>query len=80
MVAMRHAMGYIVCIGRDPEPPHQKIMKTTIELIDQIAEAIDRQRDNLLAMDLTQARYSHRLTACRRLAGDAKALLEEATD
>ena len=54
-------------------------MKSTIELLDQIAEAIDRQRDNLLTMDLIHARYSHRLAACRRLAGDARALIEEAS-
>lgn len=42
--------------------------------------ATARLRDTLLAMDLATARYSHGLARCRRLAGDARALLQEATD
>lgn len=57
-------------------------MNTTAALNDlATAEAaLQRLRDASLALDLTTARIAHRIARCRRLAGDARALLEEAED
>ena len=40
--------------------------------------ALQRLQDASMALDLSSARISHRIARCRRLAGDARALLEEA--
>lgn len=46
--------------------------------IDAAMAACQRLLDTITAMDLAVARYSHTLKRCQRLAGDARALLEEA--
>lgn len=53
---------------------------TDAQLITAIETAATRLQDACLTMDLAAARYGHTLTRCRRLAGDARALLEEALD
>ena len=53
---------------------------TTAELIATAEQSLSRLQDACLALDLATARRTHRLARCRRLAGDARALLEEATD
>ncbi len=41
MVARRHAVGYIVCIGRDPEPPHHRLTAVTAVILVQSSESSD---------------------------------------
>lgn len=53
---------------------------TDTDLLTALETASTRLSDALLALDLATARHSHALARCRRLAGDARALLEEATD
>lgn len=55
-------------------------MNTTAELITAAQQSLARLQDACLALDLATARQGHRLASCRRLAGDARALLEEASD
>ena len=33
IVAIRHATGYIMCIGKDPEPPHHRLTVMTAPLL-----------------------------------------------
>lgn len=53
---------------------------TNAQLIAAAETATTRLQDACLTLDLATARHGHRLAHCRRLAGDARALLEEATD
>lgn len=53
---------------------------TTAELIATAEQSLSRLQGACLTLDLATARCTHRLARCRRLAGDARALLEEATD
>jgi hypothetical protein len=55
-------------------------MTRTDDLIHSLEAALLRLQSACLALDLATASHSHRLTRCRQLAGDARALLEEATD
>lgn len=48
--------------------------------IDAAMAACQRLQDQVMALDLATARYSHSLRRCQELAGDIQALLEEATD
>jgi len=45
-----------------------------------IESALYRMRCHLNAMAAAEARFTRQAATCRRLAGDAKALLEEATE
>jgi hypothetical protein len=53
---------------------------TDTDLITALETAAARLDDALWGLDLATARYGHGLARCRRLARDAQALLEEATD
>lgn len=53
---------------------------TDAQLITALETASARLDDALWGLDLATARYGHALARCRRLARDAQALLEEATD
>jgi hypothetical protein len=57
-------------------------MNTTTALADLAATeaALHRLRCHLNSMDAAGARMARQAATCRRLAGDARALLEEATD
>lgn len=60
--------------------PTANIQMKISDLIKTAEVAISRYENASLALDLAQANYNHRLARCRRLAGDAMALLEEATE
>jgi hypothetical protein len=57
-------------------------MNTTTALSDLAAaeEALYRLRCHLNSMEATGARMGRQIESCRRTAGDARALLQEATD
>lgn len=48
--------------------------------IDAAMAACRRLEDQVMALDLAVARHGHSLRRCQQLAGDIRALLEEATD
>ena len=48
--------------------------------IDAAMAACRRLEDQVMALDLAVARRGHSLRRCQQLAGDIRALLEEATD
>lgn len=57
-------------------------MNTTTALLDLAAAeaALHRLQCHLNSMDAAAARMTRQIATCRRLAGDARSLLEEATD
>mgnify|MGYP003336794372 FL=1 len=57
-------------------------MNTTAALIDLAAaeDALQRLRCHLNSMEGAGARMTRQIATCRRLAGDARALLQEATN
>lgn len=64
------------------EVNHHHAMTTKKALADlaSIEAALYRMRCHLNSMAAADARMVHQAATCRRLAGDAMALLEEATD
>lgn len=61
-------------------PTAPRAMTRNDDLIHALEASLQRIQDACLALDRATASHGHRLTRCRRLAGDARALLEEATD
>ena len=53
---------------------------TALELLAELEAAIDRQRTACAGMASATAQAAQTTARARRLAGDARALLEEATD
>ncbi len=63
-----------------PPPPHTMDTTTALTDLAAVEASLYRLRCHLNSMEAAGARMTRQIETCRRTAGDAKALLQEATD